>query len=106
MELRYKDKTLTASGGTKYSAGEGITIEGEVINVTTPVKSVLTQDEFDALSEEEKSKGFYVIADEGSEGGSTGGVSLEEVNNAIDTAIQDSIGDINSILDSINGEVV
>lgn len=31
------------------------------LSVTTPVKTFVTQDEYDALSEEEKSKGLYVV---------------------------------------------
>lgn len=40
-------------------------------SVTTPVKSVLTQEEFDALPEEERSKGLYIIEDPASTGGNS-----------------------------------
>lgn len=93
--------------GTQFSVDDTLEMsEDNVLSVTTPVKSVLTQEEFDALSEEEKSSGLYIIAGEGEEGNLTGGVTIEEVNETIDNAIQNTIGDINAILDSINGEVV
>lgn len=41
--------------------GDGITIEGETISVTTPVKGV-TQAEYDGIPEEER-KGVYIVTD-------------------------------------------
>lgn len=46
-----------------------------ILSVSTPVKSILTQAEFDALTEDEKNHGLYVIPDGESSGGggSSGG---------------------------------
>lgn len=66
------------SGGTEITAGDGLTITGGVASVDTPVKSILTQAEFDALPEAEQNKGMYVISDGGS-GGSSGGGSSESL---------------------------
>ncbi len=43
-------------------AGDGITIQEDTIRVTTPVKGV-THEEYDALSEEERNTGLYVVTD-------------------------------------------
>lgn len=63
------------SGGTDLTAGDGLTITGGVASVDTPVKSILTQAEYDALPEAEQNKGMYVISDGGSGGSSVGGSS-------------------------------
>lgn len=56
--------------------GDGIeiteTAEGPKIGVTTPVRGIVTQAEFDALPEAEQNKGLYVISD-GGDGPGTGG---------------------------------
>lgn len=56
--------------------GDGIEITeteaGPKIGVTTPVRGIVTQAEFDALTEAERNKGLYVISDSG-EGGGSGG---------------------------------
>ena len=48
---------------------------GGRMEVKTPVKTVLTQAEFDALPEAERNKGLYVISDGSGSGGSSGGVT-------------------------------
>ena len=45
------------------------------MEVKTPVQGIFTQEEYDALSEEKKSKGLYVIDD--GNGGVSGGLSRE-----------------------------
>lgn len=58
-------------------AGDGISIEDGTISVETPVKSILTQEEFDALTDDEKNHGMYVISNgESSGGGSSGGSGI------------------------------
>lgn len=53
---------ITVSGGAaNISAGDGLSKDGDTLNVTTPVRNILTQEEFDALSDEEKNNGLYVI---------------------------------------------
>lgn len=75
-------EVYTESGGgssTTYTFGDGLTEADGTVSVTTPVKGVLTQAEFDALSEVEKGKGVYVVDD-----GATGvsGVKIEEYDTA------------------------
>ncbi len=72
-----------------FTPGDGITIQGDTISVETPVKGI-TQAEYDALPEEEKKTGLYVITD--AEVGS-GGVTMDQVNAAIDAAITGAIGE-------------
>lgn len=72
----------------------------EVDLIPNPVRGVYTQDEFDEFPEELKNRGVYIIRGDGS--GSGGSVTMDDVN----TAIRNTVGDINAILDSINGEVV
>lgn len=44
-------------------AGDGISINGDAISVTTPVQGVYSQEEYDALPEEKRNSGMYVITD-------------------------------------------
>lgn len=60
------------SGGTDLTAGDGLTITGGVASVDTPVRSILTQAEFDALPEAEQNSGVYFISGE-VDGGDSGG---------------------------------
>lgn len=58
-------ETYTESGGgssTTYTFGDGLTETNGTVSVTTPVNGILTQEEFDALPDEQKSKGVYVIS--------------------------------------------
>ncbi len=72
--------------GTTFSTDDTLTTTAEnVLGVTTPVKRVLTQSEFDALPEAEQKKGLYVIPGEGS--GSSGGSSEGEVYSTEETRI-------------------
>lgn len=71
--------------GPTYTAGDGIEITqteaGPKIGVTTPVRGIVSQEEFDALTEAEQNKGLYVISDSGGSGGGgdsgTGSPALE-----------------------------
>ena len=86
---------LTQALATKQDAFEvGSTLEltanartaGGRLEVKTPVQSVLTQAEYDALSEEKKNKGLYVISD-GTSGNGGGGGSSEEIYSTEETRI-------------------
>ena len=66
------------SGGQDLTAGDGLSKEGDTLSVTTPVRGVVTQAEFDALPQEQRDKGLYVISD-GGEGGGGSGASGGEV---------------------------
>lgn len=46
-----------------YVAGDGVSIEDETINVDNPMRGIYTQAQFDALSDDEKIKGTYLIKD-------------------------------------------
>lgn len=59
-----------AGSGADLTAGDGITIENDTISVTTPTRGILTQAEFDALSEDKRGIGFYVVDDGLASGGS------------------------------------
>lgn len=50
-----------------------IEIGNDIIGVKTPVKTIITQEEFDALPESEKNTGLYVIPGSGSGSGSSSG---------------------------------
>ena len=57
------------------TAGDGVSQAGSTISITTPVRGVVTQAEFDALPEERRNKGLYVIP--GGSGTSGGGSPWE-----------------------------
>lgn len=70
--------------GPTYTAGDGIDITdtetGAEISVTTPVQGIVTQAEFNAMTEAERNRGLYVISDGGGGGSSAGEVySTEEI---------------------------
>lgn len=53
-------KTLTEDIIT-HTAGDGVSIEGDVISLNNPVRGVMTQMEYDALSKEEQDAGTYFV---------------------------------------------
>lgn len=73
-----------SGGGTDLTAGDGVSIQDGDINVTTPVRGIVTQAEYDALPEGQRNKGLYVISDGGSGGG---GGSAWEVYSTEETRI-------------------
>lgn len=57
---------LTAEdvGAPIYIGGDGVTIgDDDTINLDNPIRGIVSQEEFDALSEEEQKKGTYIIYD-------------------------------------------
>lgn len=62
-------KIDTALKGKQDALGNGIgtTVSENCVNVDTPVRGIITQEEYDALSEEEKNNGMYIVSD-GEEG--------------------------------------
>ena len=52
-----------AGSDATVTAGDGLSKDGDTISVDTPVQGILTQSEFDALSETQQNKGLYVIAE-------------------------------------------
>jgi hypothetical protein len=75
-----KDGAGGEGSAAAYKAGDGINIsETEAvpeISVATPVRAIVTQAEFDALPEERRNSGLYVISDGG---GGAGGESSGEI---------------------------
>ena len=59
-------------GGSNLIAGDGLSKEGDTLSVTTPVRGIFTQEEFDALPEEQRNTGLSVILG-GEDGGGGGG---------------------------------
>lgn len=74
-----KTKTALAGKQNTIAAGDGLSKTGDALSVTTPVRSIVTQAEFDALPEAQQNKGLYVISDGGG-GGDSGGVDVESYN--------------------------
>lgn len=58
-------------GSQDLTAGDGLSREGNTLNVDNPNRGILSQTEFDALPEEQKRSGTYFV-DDGSSGGSSG----------------------------------
>lgn len=69
MPLYYKGEVLSdgeqgpAGSDATVVAGDGLSKTGDTLNVATPVRNIVTQEEFDALPEETKNNGFYIIDD-------------------------------------------
>lgn len=51
-------------------AGDGLSKDGNMLNVDNPIRGILTQAEFSALTEEQKASGTYLV--DNGEGGSSG----------------------------------
>lgn len=71
VSIKQKDGTLeisaTGGGGVDFTTDESLDLsEKKVLSVTTPVKRILTQEEFDELPETERNKGLFVIRGSGS----------------------------------------
>lgn len=64
-------------GGTDLTAGDGLSIVDGVASVDTPVRGILTEEEFNALPEADQNKGMYVIPD--ADGGESPSESYENV---------------------------
>lgn len=52
-----------SGGGTKYAAGDGISIQNDTVSVTNPIRGIFTLDEYEAIPDEEKNSGTYFVAD-------------------------------------------
>ena len=60
-------KGIPAGGGKEYTAGDGISIEGNVISAENPVRGIFTLEEFAAIPDEQKKIGTYFVADHADE---------------------------------------
>lgn len=59
--------------GADLTFDGGLTKDGDTISVTTPVNGILTQAEYDALPEQDKNSGMYIVKEDGDESGGGGG---------------------------------
>ena len=75
----------------------GVYIKGKDIGLTLPVRGLYTTDKYEALPDEERNNGLFILSGNGSENS----VTMKDVSQAI----ENSIGNIGSILDAINGEM-
>lgn len=64
-ELWAKIKDAMAGKQDVITAGDGLSKEGDALGVETPVRGILTQEEFESLPEERRSKGLYIILEAG-----------------------------------------
>lgn len=66
-----------------FTTDDTLTLKNDVLAVSTPVNNrSLTQEEFDALPEEKRSHGFYIVRTKGS---SLEGLEIEEYDTDIET---------------------
>lgn len=67
MSFVYKGKKIPTGGNLQITAGDGIIItekdSGTEVDIITPVRGIFSQEEFDALPEEQRNKGLYFITD-------------------------------------------
>lgn len=63
-----------AGSGADLTPGDGLSKDGDTLNVDNPNRGILTQAEFDALPEEQKAIGTYIVNDGQDGGGSNGQV--------------------------------
>lgn len=75
-----------AGSGADLTAGDGVSIQDGEIRVSTPVRGIVTQAEFDALPEERQNSGLFVISD-GKDGDGSGGESSGETYSTEETRI-------------------
>lgn len=59
--------------GSDLIAGDGLSRDGDRLNVDNPVQGIMTQAEFNALPEERRNKGTYVIKEPGDDAPGGGG---------------------------------
>ena len=61
------------SSGSDLIAGDGLSRDGDRLNVDNPVQGIMTQAEFNALPEERRNKGTYIIKEPGDDAPGGGG---------------------------------
>lgn len=74
--------TADETDGPSYTAGDGMSLDGDTFSVDTPVRGIYTLAQWDALPEAERNKGAYVVSD--GQPSSGGGVTTDQVNTLID----------------------
>jgi len=65
-----------AGSGSDLTPGDGLSKTGDVLNIDNPVRGIMTQAEYDALTEEQRAKGTYFV-DDGQNGSISGGSAGE-----------------------------
>lgn len=66
VNIEQQDGIFTISatdGGSGFTPDNTLTLDDGTLGITTPVQGIYTQSEFNALTEEQKNKGMYVISD-------------------------------------------
>lgn len=71
IQVAQAAKTELETKQDALANGDGTTVVGNKVNVDTPTRGIVTEEEFNALPEAQRNKGLYVIRTEG--GGSAGG---------------------------------
>lgn len=72
-----------AGSGSDITPGDGLSKEGDTLNVDNPVRGIMTQAEFDALPEVQKASGTYFVDD--GQGGGSGGEVYDDQERVIGT---------------------
>lgn len=76
--LWQKIKKALAGKQDSITTGDGLSKDGDTIDLDNPVRGIYTQEEFNALTEEQQASGTYFV-DDGSGGGAGQVYSTEEV---------------------------
>lgn len=50
-------------GGTDYTGGDGVSVQGDAVSVINPIRGIFTLDEYEGLPDNEKNSGTYFVAD-------------------------------------------
>lgn len=58
------EKENTSEGNVDIIAGDGLSKDGNTINVDNPMQGIVEKEDFDSLPEEDKSKGTYIVNSE------------------------------------------
>lgn len=64
-ELWNATKQYADEHSIKYTSGDGVAIENDIISVTNPNRGIYTKEEFEALTPEQQKSGTYIVNDGG-----------------------------------------
>lgn len=83
MPKAYYDgkEIFSGGGGPDFEIGDTLIKENGVVNVAIPVNDVMSQEDFDALPEEKRNRGLYLIRGNGQ---LLQGVEIEEYDTTVD----------------------
>lgn len=88
MKIIVNGEEIEVGGGSDLTFGDGFTQEGDTVSITTPVRD-LTEEEYEALPEEEKNKGLIFLPDDSEDTPSNGdsGSTSQEIYSTEETVI-------------------